>query len=119
MINKRKPQILSHAVVNQSVTLELKVDGDIIDFEGHFSSFPLLPGVTQIDWVLYYAEYYLHVSLPFIGMEVIKFQEPILPEAIVHLQINWDEIKGKLAFTYSSNQTTTHSSGKIKLGHRE
>ncbi|MDB1123261.1 ApeI family dehydratase [Vibrio algarum] len=116
---KRKPQVLSHVIENHSVTLALKVDRDIQDFEGHFPTFPLLPGVTQIDWVLYYAEYYLNLSLPFIGMEVIKFQEPILPEAIVNLQINWDETKGKLQFTYTSAQTTTHSTGKIKLGRKE
>lgn len=118
-MKKRKPQVLSHQVKNHTVTLTLKVDSDIQDFEGHFPTFPLLPGVTQLDWVLYYAQRYLNLSQPFIGMEVVKFQEPILPNSVVHLSLSWDPVKGKLQFIYTSETSTTHSSGKIKLGHRD
>jgi 3-hydroxymyristoyl/3-hydroxydecanoyl-(acyl carrier protein) dehydratase len=113
---KRKPKLLSHHVADNQARLVLKVDADIKDFEGHFPSFALLPGVTQIDWVLFYAKNYLGIDLPFSGMEVIKFQEPILPKAIIELELNWDNKKQKLQFCYSSKTDTIFSSGKIKLG---
>jgi len=118
-MKKRKPHILSQKIEPCCATLVIKVDSDIQDFEGHFPDFALLPGVTQIDWALFYAKQFLNVSRPFVGMEVIKFQYPILPDTIVTLQLDWDVDKNKLQFAYTSDQATTHSTGKIKLGNKE
>ncbi|MGF1748693.1 MULTISPECIES: 3-hydroxyacyl-ACP dehydratase [Vibrio] len=118
-MTKRKPTVLQSDVQSPSATLSLQVDADILDFCGHFTHFPLLPGVTQIDWALYYAIKLLQVPSAFKGMEVIKFQEPILPDAIITLTLNWNAETQKLAFKYSSvsdEHTTVHSSGKMKLG---
>ncbi len=119
MMAKRKPTLLAHEQTENQVLLTLKVDRDIQDFNGHFTHFPLLPGVTQIDWAIFYACQYLNTPASFKGMEVIKFQEPILPDAEVTLTLGWDESKSKLAFSYQSQrdgQAVTHSSGKMKLG---
>jgi len=119
MIAKRKPTLLACTQTEQQVILRLKADKDILDFSGHFTHFPLLPGVTQIDWALHYAVQHLQVPPQFKGMEVIKFQEPILPDAEVELVLSWDAAKSKLAFTYRSERNgapVTHSSGKMKLG---
>ncbi len=116
---KRKPTLLAHQQSDNQALLTLKVDHDIKDFEGHFTHFPLLPGVTQIDWAIFYARQFLSTPAHFKGMEVIKFQEPILPNAEVTLSLTWDESKHKLAFTYQSqrgDETVIHSSGKMKLG---
>ncbi len=118
-MDKRKPTLLEANVVDSQATLTFKVDADILDFRGHFSHFPLLPGVTQIDWALHYAIAHLNTPKAFKGMEVIKFQEPILPDAEVTLDLNWDGEKQKLAFKYHSQQAdrqVIHSSGKMKLG---
>ncbi|MBW3696324.1 3-hydroxyacyl-ACP dehydratase [Vibrio sp. T187] len=118
-MKKRKPTLLSHQITDQSITIQMQVDDDILDFQGHFKGFPILPGVTQIDWAIYYAREYLNVPESFKGMEVIKFQEPILPNANVTLSLDWDENKQKLAFRYSSEEgSITHASGKMKLGHK-
>ncbi|MDQ2164846.1 MULTISPECIES: ApeI family dehydratase [Vibrio] len=116
---KRTPTLLCADTQPHTVNLTLRVDADIIDFSGHFEHFPLLPGVTQIDWALRYAREYLSVPTSFQGMEVIKFQEPILPDMTVQLALSWDEEKQKLAFSYSSQReglNIIHSSGKMKLG---
>lgn len=116
-MKKRKPTILSQEKSDNHIILELHVDSDITDFEGHFAHFSLLPGVTQIDWALNYAIEYLNTPPAFKGMEVIKFQEPILPNSTVFLSLSWDKNKQKLMFSYhSKNKTTTHSSGKMRLG---
>lgn len=118
-MEKRKPTIIAVENKENSVTLTMKVDADILDFRGHFTHFPLLPGVSQIDWALHYAIEHLQTPPTFKGMEVIKFQEPILPDSTVDLSLVWDGEKQKLAFKYSSlrdEQLIIHSSGKMKLG---
>ncbi|KJY81969.1 3-hydroxyacyl-ACP dehydratase [Vibrio galatheae] len=118
-MDKRKPTIIDVETAESEAILTLKVDADLLDFRGHFNHFPLLPGVTQIDWALFYAVEYLDTPVTFKGMEVIKFQEPIRPDAKVTLVLNWDSSKHKLAFKYSSQQAdrmVVHSSGKMKLG---
>lgn len=116
---RRKPTVLAYQQSDNQVQLTLKVEQDIQDFEGHFPHFPLLPGVTQIDWAIFYACEYLNTPSHFKGMEVIKFQEPILPDAEVTLSLTWDENKHKLAFNYLSSTEDVlikHSSGKMILG---
>lgn len=118
-MEKRKPTIIDVTTEDAQTTLLFKADADILDFRGHFTHFPLLPGVSQIDWALFYAVKYLNTPPTFKGMEVIKFQEPILPDAKVTLTLNWDCDKQKLAFKYTSQQgerLVVHSSGKMKLG---
>lgn len=118
-MEQRKPTITEVHVEDKSATIIMKVDANILDFRGHFTHFPLLPGVSQIDWALFYAIEYLGTPPLFKGMEVIKFQEPILPDSVVTLKLTWDDDKQKLAFKYSSHtpdRLVIHSSGKMKLG---
>ncbi|ENY6167928.1 3-hydroxyacyl-ACP dehydratase [Vibrio fluvialis] len=118
---KRKPTLLATDIQPSQATLSLRVDADILDFSGHFPQFALLPGVSQIDWAIFYACELLSTPDQFKGMEVIKFQEPILPDMEVTLTLNWDADKQKLAFKYRSERDghpVVHSSGKMKLGER-
>lgn len=123
-MTKRKPTILSTEVVIQddahsSVVITMKIDADILDFTGHFSGHPLLPGVTQVDWAVYYGQVYLNANSVFKGMEVLKFQEPILPNTEVILDLKWVKETEKLYFSFTSHQSDSihkHSSGRILLG---
>ncbi|SMS00123.1 (3R)-hydroxymyristoyl-ACP dehydratase [Vibrio mangrovi] len=117
---KTKPTLLTTDIQSDSVTLALSLDADIVYFSGHFTQFPLLPGVTQIDWAVHYAREYLNLSGLFQGIEVVKFQEPIYPNTQVILTLEWDESKEKLTFRYTSaheheSSPKVHASGKIKL----
>ena len=47
-------------------------------------------------------------------MESIKFQNPILPDALVSLTLTWHPEKSVLHFIYQS-QETPHASGRILL----
>lgn len=123
-MTKRKPTIISTQIQAQdenqpSVIITMRVDDDILDFTGHFPNHPLLPGVTQVDWAIHYGQVYLQANSVFRGMEVLKFQEPILPNAEVELELRWVKDKEKLYFSYSSKQgevVSKHSSGRILLG---
>ncbi|MEI8631574.1 3-hydroxyacyl-ACP dehydratase [Vibrio sp. PP-XX7] len=119
---KRKPTVLKTEIGNDghSAILTLSVDADISDFSGHFNHFPLLPGVTQIDWAIHYAVTLLHVPAAFKSMEVVKFQKPIFPDDLVTLILTWDDKKQKLSYRYLSQnpgdaEPMALSSGKIKL----
>lgn len=115
----RKPNLIKQQQDENNITLWLQINSEIEDFKGHFPQFPLLPGVTQIDWAVFYAQQLLGTPTSFQGMEVIKFQEPILKNSIVMLSLSWHADKQKLYFHYTSeqnNEIRTHSSGRILLG---
>ena len=114
IMQQRKATILEQQISANKAILTLQIDAEIADFEGHFLKYPLLPGVTQIDWAIFYGKKLLNTGTRFAGMEVIKFQEPILPNSIVLLTLTWDAEKQKLHFTYNS-ESSQYSSGRIKL----
>ncbi|MFT6984717.1 MAG: 3-hydroxymyristoyl/3-hydroxydecanoyl-(acyl carrier protein) dehydratase [Psychromonas sp.] len=113
-MSQRKATILEQKLSANKAILTLQVDPELIYFEGHFPHYPLLPGVTQIDWAIFYGKKLLNAGGHFAGMEAIKFQEPILPKSVILLTLTWDVEKQKLHFSYSS-QTGQHASGRIKL----
>ncbi|MGF1700458.1 3-hydroxyacyl-ACP dehydratase [Photobacterium makurazakiensis] len=117
---KRKPTIIDQQIIGNTARLTLHVDHDIEDFQGHFPSHPVLPGVSQIDWAVSYAVQLLDTPPYFTGMEVLKFQEPILPGMSVLLELRWLHDKGKLQFCYSSGQVgdsvRMHASGRLMMG---
>lgn len=116
---KRKPTVISSEINEFDASLVLYVDENILDFSGHFADFPILPGVSQIDWAFCYAKNMLKIEGVFTGMEVVKFQEPIRPKAQVLLTLKWDKNKQKLDFAYTSKsqgKVMTHSSGKMNVG---
>jgi len=110
----RKPTILKQQQ-GIELLLTLLIDPELTDLQGHFPEFPILPGVTQIDWAIYYGKKLLNCPQRFAGMEVIKFKEPILPNSEVLLKLKWDQQKEKLYFTYSGQDNKQYSSGRIKL----
>ena len=79
-----------------------------------FPSSPILPGVTQVNWVMDYASAFLGLDKVFYGMDVVKFQRPLLPGEIVNVQIDWLKEKHRLVFRYSLGDAVA-SSGKIIL----
>lgn len=120
-MNRKAPTLLSSHLVNHHAVITLHVDHDLDDFKGHFSTFALLPGVSQIDWAIHFARHYFKdMPTEFKAMDVIKFQQPILPNTTITLTLEWMTDKQKLHFNFSSltleNENIIHSSGKITMG---
>ncbi|MGF1688560.1 3-hydroxyacyl-ACP dehydratase [Photobacterium japonica] len=115
---KRKPTILAQQVNAHHAVLTLHVTADITDFQGHFTDYPLLPGVTQIEWAVHYGRTCLSLTGEFAGMDALKFQQPILPNSHVVLTLTWSPEKHSLRFCYTSQEGEvehTHASGRITL----
>lgn len=100
------------------LTLRLHAKADLFWFRGHFPTLPILPGVAQLDWVLHYGLTRLAPGKAFASIDNIKFQHPVPPDAELELQLNWQEEKSLLSFSYSlirQDGADIASSGKIRL----
>lgn len=95
--------------------ITLRLQPDLFWFQGHFPDYPLLPGVTQLNWVMHYAKKMFHLTSVFKSMEVIKFQSPLFPNEIIKLKLSWQPELQKLSFEYHAKDKLA-SSGKITLG---
>lgn len=108
------PEKCLHQLTDNQVVLQFQLPSDLFWFQGHFPEQAILPGVTQIHFVMHYAKTLLNIDLPFKGMDVIKFQRPIFPNETVELTIQWSPDNHKLNFQYQCNGITA-SSGRIAL----
>jgi 3-hydroxymyristoyl/3-hydroxydecanoyl-(acyl carrier protein) dehydratase len=96
-----------------SARLALHVMPELEHFRGHFPGFGVLPGVVQIDWAVRLARQVLPVPASgFRAMEHLKFQALVLPGAQLHLQLDWDNDRGRLGFSYSQGPKAC-SSGRL------
>lgn len=112
------PIELSRHADTRQAELCLRVDGDLFWFQGHFPAYPLLPGVAQLDWVLWYGGELLAPGWRFCALENIKFQRPILPGSTLRLKLDWQAEKHLLTFSYGilhNSAEQVASSGKISL----
>ncbi|MGC1023108.1 3-hydroxyacyl-ACP dehydratase FabZ family protein [Pantoea agglomerans] len=101
-----------------SATLTLQIDAELFWFQGHFPHLPILPGVAQLDWVMHYGVSLLAPGKQFVAVDNIKFQQPVLPDSLLQLRLDWDAEKSRLSFRYSllkNDGEQTASSGKIAL----
>ncbi len=106
------PQVLRQESGPDSLTLECQIPANLAYFDGHFDAQPILPGVVQVHWAAHYGQPLLPAALHFKTLEVLKFQQMLLPEQNVTLTLHYDRQKQKLSFRYQSARGT-HSSGRL------
>ena len=97
---------------NDAVTLTLQIPANLTYFAGHFDQIPIVPGVVQLQWAVYYAKQYLGLDISFRHMEAVKFKELLMPEQPLELHLRFYEQAGKLDFCYRS-ETAEYSSGRL------
>ncbi|NVM77850.1 acyl-CoA synthetase (AMP-forming)/AMP-acid ligase II [Duganella sp. SG902] len=111
----RFPRMRELENAQDRVVLELTAPANLLYFDGHFDVAPILPGVVQIDWAIHYGRQYFELPPVFKGMQQLKFQQVVVPDAAVRLELTRDAAKGSLQFRYVS-EAGQHASGRILFG---
>ncbi|MBU2871618.1 thioester dehydrase [Colwellia sp. E2M01] len=95
-----------------TVTLSLTISEDIKYFTGHFPDAPLLAGVVQVHWVLYYINQHFNMQVSdYKTIDALKFQVIIAPNSQVNLCLK-KITDSKFSFSYNSDHGS-HSSGRV------
>ena len=105
-----RAELLAHD--GARVLLGLTVPAALLYLDGHFPQAPILPGVVQVDWAIHYGRRHFALAPRFTGINALKFQQVILPESPLFLELLHDAAKGSLQFRYFSD-TGPHAGGRI------
>ena len=111
-----QPQIVSQSREGgDKARFKLKLPADLLYFEGHFPSSPILPGVVQIDWAIGFARTLFPIQGEFKGLEALKFQQVLQPGDEPELELEFKPAKNAFSFRYLSSRGR-HSSGTAFFG---
>lgn len=95
--------------------LEMRLQPELVAFDGHFPQAAILPGVVQLDWAVRYGREAFAMPPRFLRMETLKFQHVARPGDVLTLTLGWDPARRTLGFRYVSAHGT-HASGKVLFG---
>jgi 3-hydroxymyristoyl/3-hydroxydecanoyl-(acyl carrier protein) dehydratase len=110
----REPEILSENIEAEKVVLELRIVSTLFQFQGHFPSQLVLPGVAQLDWAVRYGMRFFKLSLPVKEVLQLKYRHFIIPDIDIILELNFRPHTKSIAFIYKSADKI-FSSGTIGL----
>ncbi len=112
MSNIIYPIVLEKNKTANKLILKIEIPSDLVYFNGHFPNQPIVAGVVQINWVIYFAQKYWAFTQPISKIKSIKFQQFITPNLILLLEIN--QHKKGLSFCYQ-NKTSCFSKGDLSV----
>lgn len=95
------PGFLAVKQEENQVSVDLRVDGDIRWFEGHFPDQPVLAGVVQTHWAGEISRYVFSIAQDFVRIDKLKFQSVILPQCDVHLSLEYIVDSNAVKFQYT------------------
>lgn len=82
------PVVLAQYQTADSAEFKLEFPIELAPFKGHFPDFPIYPGVGQIGFIQSFAKM-IWADLQWCdGLEQIKFQDLIRPDAVLQLKLN-------------------------------
>lgn len=106
------PQILDREISENQVILRCSIPPQLLYFDGHMPDRPIVPGIVHVHWAEHYGRELFPITGHFERLEVVKFQQVILPEYQVMITLTYSGESGKLGFRYESDRGV-HSSGRI------
>ena len=108
----KQPLIVQlNKLATNAYRLLLDINKNLACLNGHFPDWPVLPGVAQIEWAIAFAKANGFQGQCFSRLEVIKFQNPIIPNKFISLELTWDDAE-RLVFKYFDEQMS-YSGGRI------
>lgn len=126
-----EPLLLSQHRDGNDEVFELVVPRDLAYLAGHYESFPLVPGVVQIHWVMSAIGRILGRSVSAQRMEAVKFKNVLKPAEVFTMRLGFEahpnavaqpsnavaqqaNAVSKVSFTLA-HDTRVFSSGRITL----
>ncbi|MCL1066227.1 thioester dehydrase [Shewanella olleyana] len=114
MIKSALPEIIAQQTTDEGICWQIFVAADLDYFKGHFDEQAVLPGVTQLDWAIQLGCQAFGYQTEVASLEVLKFQQLMLPDSQVELFISHNPEKSKLTFSYRDGDKR-YASGRIAL----
>jgi acyl-coenzyme A synthetase/AMP-(fatty) acid ligase len=93
-----EPIVESEICDDDSLRQSCIVPDDLAFFSGHFDSFPVVPGVAQLRWVLAAAQTLLGACPRVRAIEALKFRQPLRPGARFELELRADGDRNCIRF---------------------
>ena len=87
---------------------------DLAWFGGHFATFPLVPGVIEVQWAMDLAASLGWANGSVKQIENLKYQHFVRPNDTVDLTLRYDEAKRKIHFSITQGDTAC-ASGRVAL----
>lgn len=91
---------------------QTRVPPDLPYFGGHFSTFPLVPGAVELEWIRRLAARHPFGRQNIIRIENLKYQQFIRPYDDISVELGYDADKNKLSFKIQK-QDAACASGKL------
>ena len=89
-----------------------RVPLDLVYFGGHFATFPLVPGVVELQWVRDLAARHPWGRQRVVRVENLKYQQFVRPHDEVSVKLKYNEAKNKLSFKVNNGDNPC-ASGRI------
>lgn len=80
--------------------LSLRLEPQLLYFQGHFPKRALLPGVAQLDLALALADAVFKVGRDPGSIQQLKFSRPLFPGDTLALALRYEQASGRLWFNY-------------------
>ena len=106
------PTLLDLEVAQSNASINIHVPAELSWFEGHFPDQPVLPGIVQIDWAGKIGKAIFADLGMFTQLSNIKFNNMILPNTLLSLELVYVSEKGILKFHFF-NESGTFSTGSF------
>jgi 3-hydroxymyristoyl/3-hydroxydecanoyl-(acyl carrier protein) dehydratase len=110
------PEVLGESRKGERATYRLRVPASLVHFRDHFPSYPLLPGVVQLDWAVRLARLSFGGLEESRGFDNFKCRAPISPDTELELVLTHDAARHRVKFEYTDAARGVVSSGTMFFG---
>jgi len=110
------PELLGRRVADGHWERDLRIPETLACWPGHFDSFPLVPGVVQLGWVIALIEEWLGRPAAVAALESLKFRRPLRAGQEVTLHVALDQASQAFAFRFLAGEEVFASGSILVAG---